>query len=523
MAISLFAAGSVPVDNSAQAGNLVSFTPPAGMQKGDVIQVIVLNHFTGFQPSWDDFIWTKTSIAPPKASGGQVWHMLSDGSLTADSATPANVLVAYRMFLARFNGSWEGDPGFDATLVTSMSIIYRVWRTDNPLKYLDYDVMAEGNELRFAAGLSPSLAGITTLTDSAVAYAMWLVPATNTWSGLTAGWTYCGPTNQFRNTQASNPMSMSDAYMIVGNKGATGAVVNTQSASTAGCSCMLALREVDVLATLQIPVVNLLMDVDGGATAEGSLITPAILDASTHPAQGSWTLSGSAPGNSTVSRNGERVMGQRALIASDGIVYERGRMLGMQYAHSGGAATGKWDFSLSPTQTRVSHGFFLKTSYPYAALDSFSAMAIFATGSGEYAVLNWFAQHADAHSIRLELGLGAQTRLGPRIYNNTWYWVSILIDVTAVARAYMAVFDPRDWSQIGFTVNFAAVNTNPINMFEVFCTGGTFAAHAGAFTQFDDVIYAWGANAIFPLFPGLKLRHSYTRFPPVGARVLTGV
>jgi len=223
-AITYFASASNPLlDPGTLDSAAVAVTPPGSMQTGDLVVLIANARENG-------------QALAISATGGQAW--------TSEAANTTR--TTQRIFWARFNGTWAANPsvsfpgGANAT-----TVVMHVFRPTAAAYTWELDVALTNSN--FTAPPNPrnvTITGITTNTNGALVLATWASTDDNTWALQTAGWLNAGNA-QYRNLDG-NDSSQSAAYRIMPTAGATGNVVNRQTANApdAGNSGILAFREV---------------------------------------------------------------------------------------------------------------------------------------------------------------------------------------------------------------------------------------------------------------------------------------
>lgn len=490
--ISLFGSASTPADNAANAGSGVTLTPVASMKAGMLVIALVQVRFTGI--AWVEIDFTN--------KGGQQWHEIV---LDDPSTTYSTTLVSGRLYACIFNGVWSASPAWDGAVPNGVTAAMDVFQLDDPAFVFDLDVMVSGAV--FAAGTTRTNAAITTLTNGALVWTCWLVPAANTWSSLTAGWSYLGAANQIRNT--SGGQSMSRAYKVQSSAGTTGAIANTQSASTAGLGVTIAFKAVasSVVYPTTRPTINMLIDHE--ASVDGTVITPTILQGCCEPSAplGAWSATGGVAVAVSIAANAELKLSHQhglQLISSLQEFNDGAATRGALYNHTLGAETPSFNFDFAiggTTHPRVSIGFFFRTSYQLGNLASFSSIALFSDPTGEFTVWNILAQFATEYVSRLECNLSPGLVCGAHLLANRTYWITMLMDTTnSVSK--LAIFDvDANWRRHGFTTYLPILGTSPVNRLQIYCTGGGYVPGTG-FTQYDDFALDW-TNAVFPLLPGV--------------------
>lgn len=222
-AITYVNSASNPADNGTLDGTVVAVTPPGGMQTGDLV-ILVANAREAGQ-----------ALAISNA-GGQTWT-----SETANTTT-----TTQRIFWARYNGTWGANPSVSfPAAANATTVVMHVFRPTSIFHGWAIDVALTNSN--FASPPNPrdvTIGGITTVTNGALVLATWATADDNTWGLQTAGWSNAGNA-QYRNRDGADA-SQSSAYMIMPVAGATGDVVNRQTANggDAGNSAIIAFREV---------------------------------------------------------------------------------------------------------------------------------------------------------------------------------------------------------------------------------------------------------------------------------------
>jgi hypothetical protein len=343
---------------------------------------------------------------------------------------------------------------------------------------------------------------------------MFRVAASNTFSSLTAGYTFLGAANQVRNT--SSAQALCRFYTIQATAGTTGAIGATQSASTAGFYNVIAFAAVTTASVYPTtrPTVNMLVDHE--ASVDGTIIDPTVLVGCTEPTPpvGAWTATGGTAQAITISKTAEIGLSHvRGLQVGTSLqeFNDGNSTRGALYNHSQGAETPSFNFDFTTggtTHAKVSIGFFFRSSYAVGNLASFSSIALFSDPTGEFTVWNTLAQFnaTDAppngeYVTRLEVNLSPGLVCGAHMLPNRAYWVTMLMDTTnSVSK--LAIFDvDNNWRRHGFTTYLPIVGTSPVNRLQIYCTGGGYVPAAG-FSQYDDFALDW-TNAAFPLLPGV--------------------
>jgi len=208
VAITLFGTASSPTDNGTAAADPTVITPPASMQKGDLVFMTAV---------------ARTSSITPAISqaGGQTWTSLNVRNQTFNSA---------RSFWCVFNGTWTANPSVSFGATTNNSVRMLVYRPNSGVLATWSIDVAEVSGVYAAPGASPwtvTITGITTITNGALVIAGWTSADDNTWGSLTAGWNAFTPA-QVRNLAGSDT-SITHAWFIDAVAGATGNVAQNQA------------------------------------------------------------------------------------------------------------------------------------------------------------------------------------------------------------------------------------------------------------------------------------------------------
>jgi hypothetical protein len=493
--ISRFGSAASLTDNTSAAGPTVTVTPPASMTSGMLVSVTVWVRNT-FPLSWDDITVAVT--------GGQEWMEITDDSFTG------NAIGMGKRFVCIFNGTWSANPQFTSAVTTTVTAIMVVYQHDAG-SAKRFVVQSPHYPTAQAAATTQTNPSFTIPTQPAVIEAAWGVQAANTWGSLTAGWTNALATAQVRNT-AGSAMSVAHAYKVFTATGASGTVSETQSASTAGCSSLIAFALEDVNASNPPtkPTVDFYLDGEQGSDA--ATLTLANLQAMTRAsAVGSWATQGGTPTQTFIAAAGEKNLSPNAVVVNGVTRDDTGGTRGIRYNHPTGTLTPSWAYSFPATKTIVSIGFWFQTTYQLAQDQSYSSVAMFC-GGGEFTVFNIFSQHTSEHSARLETNDATGSVLGPRISNSTWYWVTMKIDTVAgVSWMSLWTWNGSAWVQKGLTCGMPTVTGTPVDTLQVFCTGGSYAAVTGS-SYYDNLVMDW-TTATFPLLPGQPPTPTITQDP----------
>ena len=221
-AISYIASASNPADNGSSNTSPRDVTPPGGMVTGDLV-ILVAN------------VTTAGATLAISATGGQAWTSQPDNTTN----------TTQRIFWARFNGTWSANPSVSFSDTTNTTVVMHVFRPTSGTNTWAIDVAQTNASFAAPGGARDvTITGITTVTNGALVFATWATTDDNSWGLQTAGWSNAGQ-SQYRNRQ-SNDSSQSSAYKIMPVAGASGDVVNRQTANApdAGNSSILAFREV---------------------------------------------------------------------------------------------------------------------------------------------------------------------------------------------------------------------------------------------------------------------------------------
>lgn len=219
--ITYFNSASTPADNGSSATNPTVVTPPANMKAGDLVIIAAAHGAT-------------TGTLAMSNTGGQTWNAMTQ----RNSGARLN-----QVFWARFNGTWSANPSVNMVSAVNNIAVMQVFRPGHPDSTWELDIPETGGN--FAAASPVSLPGVTTQTDGALVYAVWMSADDNTWGTLTGGWSVAGGA-QYRNINGTPDQSVTAAYRVMATKGATGNVSKTQTAfgPDAGSYYVLAFKEI---------------------------------------------------------------------------------------------------------------------------------------------------------------------------------------------------------------------------------------------------------------------------------------
>jgi hypothetical protein len=199
-------------DNTASLGPTITFTPPGSIQTGDLVVAIV--HYRA-----------STVTINVGNDGGQSW--------TATNQQTYSTTNALRIFYCIYDGTWDANPSFTVgsgtVAMTGQMLAFR-----NASSTLDVATTMSG----YAATTAVNITGTTTQTDNALVLAVWSSQDNNTWGSLSSGW-YAPGIGYIRNTSNG---SISAAYMVNSDPGATGDVSKNQSGADAGITALMAFQ-----------------------------------------------------------------------------------------------------------------------------------------------------------------------------------------------------------------------------------------------------------------------------------------
>jgi hypothetical protein len=231
-------------DNGSAAGPTCSITPPASMQAGDLVCVVVSRRDHSY-PLSCDLHYTN--------QGGQRWSYWGHND-------PGFVLgladVDARVFWCTFNGTWSGTLAFrtsnsaeDSTSTLPMTAAMVVFRASATSK-LWVPMFLPRGALYNSTGTTKTVTAGTTATqhgsNNHVAIAVWATPAANTYSGLAGtGWSKSGLPAQTRNLSGSD-LTLTLAYHLSTASGAVPSVSQDQNAGTAGVSFFACFTEISI-------------------------------------------------------------------------------------------------------------------------------------------------------------------------------------------------------------------------------------------------------------------------------------
>ncbi|MDP2239016.1 MAG: LamG domain-containing protein [Burkholderiales bacterium] len=184
----------------------------------------------------------------------QALAISNDGGQSWTSETANTVNTTQRIFWARFNGTWAANPSVSFPAgANATTLVMHVFRPTSSFNTWALDVALTNNSFAAPGGARDvTIAGITTATNGALVLATWATTDDNSWGLQTAGWANAGD-SQYRNLDG-NDSSQSAAYRIMPTAGASGNVVNRQTANggDAGNSSILAFREVPPVSVVSI-------------------------------------------------------------------------------------------------------------------------------------------------------------------------------------------------------------------------------------------------------------------------------
>ena len=231
-AITYVSSASNPGDTGTLVATVVAVTPPGAMQTGDLV-ILVANAREANQ-----------ALAISNA-GGQTW-----------TTEAANITTTtQRIFWARYNGTWSANPSVSFPAgANGTTVVMHVFRPTSIFHTWALDVALTNSN--FASPPNPrdvTIGGITTVTNGALVLAVWATTDDNQWGLQTGGWSNAGIA-QYRNNDKKNNSSQSAAYRVMPTAGATGNVVNRQTANggDAGNSAIIAFREMPPASVVSI-------------------------------------------------------------------------------------------------------------------------------------------------------------------------------------------------------------------------------------------------------------------------------
>lgn len=222
-----------PADNGTSTATTITLTPPASMTTGDLVIVSLSQR--------------GTATFSVNNTGGQSW---------SSEARDTGTNIAYQIFWAVYDGTWDADPSFDFSAGTNTNAQMHVFRPSDTGKTwaIDQSQTAAG----FSAPSTPftvTVTGVTTSNASTVTLASWYTADDNTWGSISGtGWSVTGGA-QYRNTSGSD-MSSTYAHKIQSSAAATGNVSKNQATlgGDAGRSSIIAWYEYDPPTPTPTPV-----------------------------------------------------------------------------------------------------------------------------------------------------------------------------------------------------------------------------------------------------------------------------
>jgi hypothetical protein len=307
-------------------------------------------------------------------------------------------------------------------------------------------------------------------------------------------------------------MSVAHAYKVFTATGASGTVSETQSASTAGCSSLIAFALEDVNASnpADKPTVDLYLDGEQGSSGGDAHAREHSGDDA--PERRRFVGHAGRHADEHLHRQRrEKNLSPNSIVVNSVTRDDTGGTRGIRYNHRTGSLTPSWAYAFPVAKNIVSIGFWFKTTYQLTQNQSYSSVAMFC-GGGEFTVFNIFSQHTSEHSARLETNDSTGSVLGPRIVNSTWYWVTMKIDTVAgVSWMSLWTWNGSAWVQSGYTCGMPTVTGTPVDTLQIICTGGSYAVVTGS-SWYDNIIMDW-TTATFPLLPGQPPTPTITQDP----------
>lgn len=205
--ISIVASASNPTDNGTKAGPTTIITPPSGLVDGDL--VVIAASYRGA---------ANINIS---ATGGQTW--------TAFDQTANGSTLRSRIFYAVFNGTWSGNPSVTVGSGTlGLTGVMHVFKNVSPSTPIDV-TQTSGTFTSPGNPRNVTINGINTSSDGAMVLAFWFTADDNQWGLQSLDWDNIGLT-QYRNLQGTDS-SISSAYKTIDTAGASGDVINRQTAN----------------------------------------------------------------------------------------------------------------------------------------------------------------------------------------------------------------------------------------------------------------------------------------------------
>ena len=210
MAITYFGSASNPSDGSGlETGSAVAVVPPADMQAGDLVVVVVMLGSTSY------------TISNP-TTGGQTW---TESGYIAYSTT-----IRAKVYQCVFDGTWTANPEFQSSASHSITVVMHVFRPDGSGVWNTIAALSSGT---YTAPSSPydvtiDASAISAGVRGGVCIAVWASVDDNQWTLQTAGWSVLGGA-QYRNDGATYDRSLAFAYKVLGPNEAATSVVSRQA------------------------------------------------------------------------------------------------------------------------------------------------------------------------------------------------------------------------------------------------------------------------------------------------------
>lgn len=508
MAITFFGSASVPTDNSSQAGPTpAAVTPPGSMLANDFVLMIPHQRLANRSETFD---FTNT--------GGQDWTFFSflDGSTAVQNIA---------LWATRFNGTWSANPRIEQGDgdTQPMTVTMLVFRPSSTSMTIDIDfspsLLVNGE---FAATTTPTIPAITTRHDNAMAIAIWVAQAANTWSSLTGGWT--SAVTQIRNTNGSG-MTFSSAYQLIATAGTTGTVAQTQSASTAGIYTLFSIYERDATQDfVAAPIVNLYTDFE--TSTDGTAITVPIATAATRlsSADGTWAFNGAGGPNLTIENDAQKALTNSIKVAGtfyDDSTGTRGMRID-HHAQGGNPYILTWQ-KTSGGYAKASAGCWFNTDLAYGLFSTITFLGMQESGGTSGCFIGLPNIETTFHRLQFE-NTPSETLIAANILRSTWYWLTWQYDTAANVgslRVYDTSFNQVGVSAVGRMASGSATNVNQLQLGDSHGAANTSDARQ---SFYDNTVMDWN-QGIWPLGPGtpvpdvLKMRTFRPRpFAPGAAR-----
>lgn len=205
--ISVVASASNPPDDGSSPGPTTIITPPADIVTGDLL--IIAAAYAGN---------ANINIG---ATGGQSW--------TAFNQAANKNSLRSKIFYTVFNGTWTEDPSVTVgSGPLALTAVMHAFRNVDPYNPID---TWESSDVFNSPGNPRDVIinNINTSSDNAMVLAFWFTSDNNSWALQSLDWSNIG-LSQYRNLQG-NDSSISSAYKTITTSGASGDVINRQTAN----------------------------------------------------------------------------------------------------------------------------------------------------------------------------------------------------------------------------------------------------------------------------------------------------